>query len=148
MDGFLEKAVAVTAAIVGAGLLHHYLVSIEQNLPQEKSEFDKLIDNQCVCDVLDGPTLIAWFKEQEANIEAPLVFFIAKLTDETAKMFALMDIPEKLDREHTLLQVAVDKESYDVKAIRLINYVTQSDGVARLLKEEDYVIVNGGSKND
>lgn len=143
-----KKLAAVAGAAVGAVAMKKMMDHYEMKPPKRRTDFDRLVETQLVCDVLDGATLSDWFKLQKVNFKEELVFFLAKPTAMTAKMFALDHIPEQLDCSHSILQVAVNKDSYEVKAIRLISYNGMNDGIAKLLENKDYVIINGGTEND
>lgn len=143
-----KKLVAVAGAAVGAVVMKKLMDSYEMKPPKQRTDFDKLVETQLVCDFLDGATLADWFKKQQDSFKKELIFFVARPTSETAKMFALDHVPEQLDRNHSLLQVAVNKENYEVKAIRMISYNSIHEGIGDLLKDKDYVIINGGEVND
>ena len=147
--GKLAAVVGGAVGAIGGYLIMKKMSDKHEATPQKpRTAFDKLVENQLVCDALDGATLAGWFKKQQERFGAELVFFIAKPTAETAKMFALDRVPEQLDREHSLLQVAVNKENYEVKAIRMISYNTVNEKIAKLLENDDYVIINGGAVNE
>lgn len=143
-----KKLAAVAGAAVGALAMKKLMDNYEMKPPKQRTDFDKLIETQLVCDVLDGATLAEWFKNQQETSKVDLIFFIAKPTGETIKMFALDHVPEELDCEHCLLQVAVKKENCEVKAIRMISYNLMNQGIAILLENKDYVIVDGGVVNE
>lgn len=149
MEEKFRKLAAVAGVLVGAAVAHGVITRLERKpAPRQPSAFDKLVEKQLVCEELDGTLLADWFRKQQGDPNEKLVFFLAKPTENTAKLFALGRIPEELDRDHSLLQAAVTEDGQQVRAVRLISFATLAESVAKLLEDKEYVIINGGEKYD
>lgn len=149
MEEKFRKLAAVAGALVGAAVAHRVITRLESKpAPRQPSAFDKLVEKQLVCEELTGTVLADWFRKQQADSREKLVFFLAKPTENTAKMFALGRIPGELDRDHSLLQAAVTEAGQQVRAVRLISCNTLAESVAKLLEGKEYVIIHGGEDYD
>lgn len=150
MDDFV-KATLVVAGVVTATAIGYELIKRsgfteknDRDASETENIFDELVKNQLVCDELDGNILVEWFKKQAENSDEELVFLIARPTEETAKMFAVSPLPDNLDKEHSMFQAAVNKETYVTVAVRMVSFVSLNNGVAELFGNEDYVVVKEG----
>lgn len=105
--------------------------------------FDELIQNQAVFEEVDGSSLSPWFREHMAETDRKQVFFLCKLTEEIQTIFAIKGVPENLDTEHYLLQVAVDEKTKDPTAVRLVSLSTMAESLEDVFADKDFVIVKG-----
>ena len=141
---------AVGGFLVGSAVVLYGVNKILEEEPKkvkEKTAFEKLIEKQKVCDIADVSMLTEWFREYEQKGAPKPVFFIAKPTEHTSKMFALGKIPRELNCEHSLLQAVINGKSMEVKAIRLISFSSLQKEITQLFGDKDYVIVEG-DKNE
>ncbi|MBR5565272.1 MAG: hypothetical protein IKW08_03800 [Roseburia sp.] len=144
-----SKGWAVAAGILTAGAVGVYgfskMLEEESGKEERKTIFEKLVEKQKVCDIADGQIILKWFRAHEQKGGANPVFFLAKPTEDTVRMFALGKLPKELDCEHSLLQAVVDGDSKKTKAIRMISFSSLQKEIADLLSEKDYVIIEGGT---
>ena len=60
----------------------------------------ELVKNQFVCEALDMENVTAWFRENANKAQNDAVFFLAKPTTQTAKMFAITGDIMQLKQEY------------------------------------------------
>ncbi|MBR5565271.1 MAG: hypothetical protein IKW08_03795 [Roseburia sp.] len=116
------------------------LIFTRKNDASKEERVSQLIENQWVCDELDTKKVIHWFRENAALANGEVVFFLAKPTPHTAKMFALQDEWKQLDPEHNLLQVIVDEKVKLPVAVRVISFNTMPQKLADEMKEREYML--------
>ena len=73
-----KKLAAVAGAVVGAVAMKKLMDNYEVKPPKQRTDFDKLVETQLVCDYLDGATLAAWIKKQQESFREELIFFVVK----------------------------------------------------------------------
>lgn len=108
-----------------------------------KESFEDLIQQQIVLDEANGAVLAPWFREIQQSSNKNLVFFLCRLTEETQTMLGIMNVPEKLDRSHYLVQAAVDRDACSPFAVRLVSFGTMAVSLERLFAEKDFIILEG-----
>lgn len=145
MNNYTEVMIlaGVVIGIVAAGVILKKtgLIFTERKPLAEKDMMSKLIENQLVCDALDTGNITAWFREKEVLTKGNAVFFLAKPTAYTAKMFFLQEDWKQLDPKHNLLQAVVDEEKKLPVAVRVISFNTMPRDLADKIKDKDYIIL-------
>lgn len=141
----------ITLLIIGTGIIVGGVVAwslirklkINTNKVQaSKDDVTKLVENQLICDDLDIGNLVLWFKNNASKANGNAVFFLAKPSAETKKMFAITGKIDQLDSESNLIQVVVDKQKNFPVAMRLVSYNTLPEQLSNQLKSKNYIIIS------
>lgn len=130
---------AIVGIIVGIGIGVYKVIKNAKN--DDSNSYKNLIRGQYICDTLDGHTVMNWFQENAHLTKGEAVFFLAKPTKNTSKMFALGHIPKNLDTTHCLLQCVVDESTNLPIAIRLVSFSRLSEKVRAPLEDKEYLII-------
>ena len=133
--------IAIVIVVIGGISVGIYKV-IKTNSFEEPNSYRNLIRNQTIYDELHIAELKKWFIDNQSLAKGNAVFFLAKPSDETSRMFALDHIPNTLDKEYSLLQVIVDDATNLPVAIRLISFSRMDNILSANLSGKNYVIVN------
>ena len=133
---------------IGATLTYCLLKNSDENNDSESTGnlFDKLLQNQFVCNEVNGSILTEWFQKEQHRVNQPTICYLAKPTNEMLKLFDIQRVPSEFDREHYLIQAIITKEKYQVKSIRFVNYISMSETLKGLFGEKDYIILQGGNE--
>lgn len=133
---------------IGATLTYCLLKNSDENNGNESTDnlFDNLLQNQFVCNEVNGFILTDWFQKEQHRVDCSTICYLAKPTNEMLKLFDIQHVPAEFDREHYLIQAIITKEKYQVKSIRFVNYNTMSETLQRLFGEKDYIILQGGNE--
>lgn len=140
MNPVLAIAAGVGACIVvGVGVGIYKVVRKADE--EDPNSYKNLIRRQYVCDKLDGQAVMKWFKERAGLAKGNPIFFLAKPTEQTSRMFALDRVPKTLDTAHCLIQCVVDDETNLPVDIRLISFCSLSEKLSATLAEKEYVMI-------
>lgn len=133
---------------IGATLTYCLLKNSDENDSTKNSSslFNELLQNQFVCNEVNGATLTEWFQNEQKKIKQPTLCYLAKPTKEMLKLFDIQNVPAEFDREHYLIQAIITRENYQIKSIRFVNYSSMSETLEHLFGEKDYIILQGGNE--
>lgn len=125
----IPVSIGVVAGIVIALLLikkFNVADKFKNKLPAQRDNnlnYETIIKEQIVCDVVSIEDLKPWFDNQKAMQaeNADITFMLAKPTIKVSKMLGLDKPPTDLDIEHNLLQAVILNKN-KVVAVRLISF--------------------------
>lgn len=130
---------AIVGIVIGIGIGIYKVIRSSEN--DDPNNYKNLIRGQYICDTLDGHTVMNWFQENAHLAKGEAVFFLAKPTKNTSKMFALDHVPKDLDITHCLIQCVVDESTNLPVAIRLVSFSRLSEKVSAPLGDKEYLII-------
>ena len=111
---------------------------------QSGISFDELFRNRTVVDTISMSILLPWYRAQkEQYINENCTLFLAKVTEQTAQMFCLGEIPAEFNRDNCTLQVvAVQREQgYVPEEIHLVTFTQMDDSLLQRFSSRDYIVV-------
>lgn len=124
----------------GAGVLVGYAAKLALSEVPEKDlkPIGELLKDQYVTEHLDGSCFGGWFRSRmRENAEC----VICHATAEHLRMLGYA-CPKEFQQQQYLLQAVYDTKESRTLAIRLINYVTSSQEIQRLLHESGMAVID------
>ena len=131
-------AALITAGVVACGA-KWAVDEIRKDCDREIS--DALVTDQLACDVLDGKTLLDWYRAQKKQHAEKTLFFLGWPTQETLDLLGIGSLPAQLDAQHTLFQALISEESATVLQRRMISFSSLSPRVQQGLGNKNYILI-------
>ena len=139
----MKKGALMTAMIAAAAVAYGTKAAIDSiNREIDEETINSFINDQLVCDTLDGKKLMEWYSEKREKHPENTLLFLGKATQKVADMLAIGTFPENLDKEHTVFQAIINKETAEVYECRMISFSSMSPKVAESFGGKEYVFVN------
>lgn len=138
MNKKLIGAAIAMGAIVGISEL---LMSLENNVSAPTIDAYRPIREDVFCQKINGDFLSDWFDERKKKHGSHAIYFLARMTEKTMRMFAMDKVPAGINMKHYLIMAIVDKEQNLPKAVCLVNFSEIDQALEEILGDQEYMLI-------